>query len=216
MLTKSRSFHYTSFCVHVNRSVCKHISFSHSLRFFRMSHNSDDVRFTYSCKGKMLFYYEEQLNVIFFNESNSKETWLPNSTTSPTLPFTDPVFPHINRFKTTFKYGSRHWSFEWYFVACLVLCRFSGIFVVCLVFVACLVFVWYFITCLIFCLVLCWLSDILPLVWYLVACLIFCCLSGILFEPRHDKTNKMTVRPAKTQISLRIRPVWSESSLCTQ
>ena len=28
------------------------------------------------------------------------------------------------------------------------------------------------------------------------------------------KTNKMTVRPAKTQISLGTRPVWSESSLC--
>ena len=36
------------------------------------------------------------------------------------------------------------------------------------------------------------------------------------YEPPHDKTNKMTVRPAKTQISLGIRPVWSESSLCTQ
>ena len=35
-------------------------------------------------------------------------------------------------------------------------------------------------------------------------------------EPRHDKTNKMNVRPAKIQISLGIRPVWSESSLCTQ
>ena len=35
-----------------------------------------------------------------------------------------------------------------------------------------------------------------------------------LFEPRHDKTNKVTVRPAKTQISLGIRSVWSESSLC--
>ena len=35
-------------------------------------------------------------------------------------------------------------------------------------------------------------------------------------EPPHDKTNKMTVRPAKTQISLGIRPVWSESSLCVQ
>ena len=34
-----------------------------------------------------------------------------------------------------------------------------------------------------------------------------------LYEPRHDKTNKMSVRPAKTQISLGIRPVWSESSL---
>ena len=36
-----------------------------------------------------------------------------------------------------------------------------------------------------------------------------------LFEPRHDKTNKMAVRPAKTQISLGICPVWSESSLST-
>ena len=36
------------------------------------------------------------------------------------------------------------------------------------------------------------------------------------FEPRHDKTNKMSVRPAKTQISLGIRPAWSESSLCAQ
>ena len=35
-------------------------------------------------------------------------------------------------------------------------------------------------------------------------------------EPRHDKTNKMSVRPAKTQISLGIRPVWSESLLCIQ
>ena len=33
-------------------------------------------------------------------------------------------------------------------------------------------------------------------------------------EARHDKTNKVTRRPAKTQISLGIRPVWSESSLC--
>ena len=30
-------------------------------------------------------------------------------------------------------------------------------------------------------------------------------------EPPHDKTNNMTVRPAKTQISLGIRLVWSES-----
>ena len=35
-------------------------------------------------------------------------------------------------------------------------------------------------------------------------------------EPRHDKTNKVTVRPEKTQISLGIRPVWSESSLCAK
>ena len=49
-----------------------------------------------------------------------------------------------------------------------------------------------------------------------------------LFEPRHNKTSKVTVRPAKTQMSLGIRPVlrtaetlirlggcpgWSESSL---
>ena len=32
-------------------------------------------------------------------------------------------------------------------------------------------------------------------------------------EPPHDKTNKVSVRLAKTQISLDIRPVWSESSL---
>ena len=36
------------------------------------------------------------------------------------------------------------------------------------------------------------------------------------FEPWHDKTNKVTVRPAKTQISLGICQVWSESSLCVQ
>ena len=34
------------------------------------------------------------------------------------------------------------------------------------------------------------------------------------YEPRHDKTNQMSVRPAKTQISLGIR--WSESSLGAQ
>ena len=32
-------------------------------------------------------------------------------------------------------------------------------------------------------------------------------------EPRNDKTNKVTVRPAKTQISLDIRPAWTQSSL---
>ena len=37
--------------------------------------------------------------------------------------------------------------------------------------------------------------------------------SNKILEPRHDKTNKVVVRPAKTQISLGIRPVWSESSL---
>ena len=34
------------------------------------------------------------------------------------------------------------------------------------------------------------------------------------FEPPHDKTNKMICAPAKSQISLSIRPVGSESSLC--
>ena len=34
----------------------------------------------------------------------------------------------------------------------------------------------------------------------------------MIFGPRHDKTNKTSVRPAKTQISLGIRRVWSESS----
>ena len=41
-------------------------------------------------------------------------------------------------------------------------------------------------------------------------------LNHVKFEPRHDKTNKVSVRQAKTQISLAIRPVWSESSLYAQ
>ena len=39
---------------------------------------------------------------------------------------------------------------------------------------------------------------------------------GNLYEPPHDKTNKVAVRPSKTQISLGIRPVCLESSLCVQ
>ena len=35
-------------------------------------------------------------------------------------------------------------------------------------------------------------------------------------KPRHVKTKKVTVHLAKTQISLGICPVWSESSLCAQ
>ena len=38
-------------------------------------------------------------------------------------------------------------------------------------------------------------------------------LSCYEYEPRHDKTYNISVRPAKTQISLGIRPVLSESSL---
>ena len=37
-----------------------------------------------------------------------------------------------------------------------------------------------------------------------------------IYKLPHEKTNKMTVHPVKTQISLGIRPVWSESSLCAQ
>ena len=39
------------------------------------------------------------------------------------------------------------------------------------------------------------------------------CSCQIKNEPPHDKTNNVVVRPAKTQISLCIHPVWSESSL---
>ena len=35
-----------------------------------------------------------------------------------------------------------------------------------------------------------------------------------LCEPRHDKTNKMAVRPAKTKISLGISSVHSSKCLC--
>ena len=42
------------------------------------------------------------------------------------------------------------------------------------------------------------------------------CCDSLLYEPLRDKTNKMTVHPAKTQISLGIRPVWSEASLCAK
>ena len=38
-------------------------------------------------------------------------------------------------------------------------------------------------------------------------CLCFHLISEIITETRHDKTNKMSVRPAKTQISLGMRPV---------
>ena len=36
------------------------------------------------------------------------------------------------------------------------------------------------------------------------------------YEPPHDKTNNVAVRPAKTQINLGICPVWSESSLSAE
>ena len=40
--------------------------------------------------------------------------------------------------------------------------------------------------------------------------------ANIILKPQHEKTNKMNVCPAKTQISLYICTVWSESSLCSQ
>ena len=63
-----------------------------------------------------------------------------------------------------------------------------------------------------------------PILFDILRDLITCKLYGIYqtvldlnaYEPRHDKTNKINVHPAKTQINLGIRPVWSESSLCAQ
>ena len=40
-------------------------------------------------------------------------------------------------------------------------------------------------------------------------------LLQLILESQHDKTNKVTVRPGKTQISLGIHTIWSESLLCT-
>ena len=40
-----------------------------------------------------------------------------------------------------------------------------------------------------------------------------CWCRSCIYEPRHVKTNKMNVRPAKTYISLGIRAVWSVFSL---
>ena len=47
-------------------------------------------------------------------------------------------------------------------------------------------------------------------IWLLISS-----ITGVKNEPQHDKTNKMSVRPAKTQVSLGICPVWSETSLPT-
>ena len=52
----------------------------------------------------------------------------------------------------------------------------------------------------------------------ILACYEYCRMFGnklyiYIYEPGHNKTDKITVRLAKTQISLGIRPVWSESSL---
>ena len=60
---------------------------------------------------------------------------------------------------------------------------------------------------------LCFLKYAISVVYGMILELTHLTNIVILSEPRHDKTNKMTVRPAKTQISLGIHPVWSESSL---
>ena len=53
--------------------------------------------------------------------------------------------------------------------------------------------------------------ELAPIPYLSIPLAVFECLcflmAALLFEPPHDKTNKMTVRPAKTQISLGIRPV---------
>ena len=49
-----------------------------------------------------------------------------------------------------------------------------------------------------------------------VAHIMYSTFVHLLYEPPHDKINNVAVRPAKTHISLGIRPVWSESSLCPQ
>ena len=42
---------------------------------------------------------------------------------------------------------------------------------------------------------------------FICSCIHISYLGPSVYEPRHDKTNKIVVRPVKTQISLGIRPV---------
>ena len=58
----------------------------------------------------------------------------------------------------------------------------------------------------------CFVHQLANLLCWQSWCQCSCLIHGL---PR-DKTNKVTVCPAKTQISLGIRPVWSESSQCAQ
>ena len=64
------------------------------------------------------------------------------------------------------------------------------------------------------CTIIIMLSSVVG-VWNMSKSLLWC-VWDCLYEPRHDKTNKMAMRLAKTQNSLGMRPVWSESSLCAQ
>ena len=56
-------------------------------------------------------------------------------------------------------------------------------------------------------------SSVKELSSWLSACCLTLCRLPFPFGPRRDKINKMSVLPAKTQISLGIRPVCSEYSL---
>ena len=56
-----------------------------------------------------------------------------------------------------------------------------------------------------------WVGAIL--LAFRTCCFVLGATTECLYELRHDKTNKVSVRRAKTQINLGIRPVWSESSL---
>ena len=85
--------------------------------------------------------------------------------------------------------------------------------------------IWVFAGCTVTSLVLsCRGSFCEDFVWSWLKCIfLFFCTTDFLegrfylsFEPAHDKTYKMTVRTAKTQISLGICPVWSQSLLCAQ
>ena len=58
----------------------------------------------------------------------------------------------------------------------------------------------------------CFLSETYDILCNVRGWRMHCSVSSV-FEPQHDKTNKVTVRPAKTRISLGIWPAWSESSL---
>ena len=47
---------------------------------------------------------------------------------------------------------------------------------------------------------------------YLILLFLLLLTIAWIIEPPHEKPTKWAVRPAKTQISLGIRPLWSESS----
>ena len=62
--------------------------------------------------------------------------------------------------------------------------------------------------------IICWI--VLKLIVGIISAAYMEIWNFIKIEPGHDKTIKMSMCPAKTQISLGICPPWSESSLCTK